>query len=96
MMNQAQELIDRAKADGVTVVLAEDLKLKAIGPEAAVAKWRPRLVEQRSWIIAVLQPEDPTPEHHCEICRRPARFGFGVNVRQGKEGRWACLEHRTP
>jgi hypothetical protein len=94
-MTQTQELIDQAKADGVTVVLAKDLKLKAAGPETAVAKWRPRLAEQRGWIIAALKPEDPTPDRRCDICRRPAFFGFEVNVRQGKEGRWACREHRA-
>jgi hypothetical protein len=94
-MTQTQELLDQAKADGVTVALAEGLKLKAAGPETAVAKWRPRLAEQRGWIIAALKPDDPTPDHRCDICRRPARFGFEVNVLQGKEGRWACLMHRT-
>lgn len=90
-----QELLRLAHGDGLTVVLTESLKLKVTGPEDAVAKWRPRLTEQRCWIIAALKPEDPTPEHRCDICGAAARFGFGVRVLQGQEGRWACRKHRA-
>ena len=33
-------------------------------------------------------------EHSCFACGQPARFGFGVRIRQGEEGRWSCAAHR--
>jgi hypothetical protein len=33
-------------------------------------------------------------EHCCFVCDQPARFGFGVRIRQGEEGRWFCAAHR--
>ncbi len=39
-------------------------------------------------------PEIRTGEHACTICGAPAHFGFGVKLRAGITGRWACSEHR--
>jgi hypothetical protein len=33
-------------------------------------------------------------ERRCFVCGQPARFGFGVRIRQGEEGRWSCVAHR--
>jgi hypothetical protein len=33
-------------------------------------------------------------ERRCFVCGQPARFGFGVRIRQGEEGRWFCAAHR--
>jgi hypothetical protein len=33
-------------------------------------------------------------EHSCFVCGQPARFGFGVQIRQGKKGQWFCAAHR--
>ncbi len=39
-------------------------------------------------------PKIKTDEHACTICGAPAHFGFGVKLRDGITGRWACSEHR--
>ena len=39
-------------------------------------------------------PEIKTGEHACTICGAPAYFGFGVKLRAGLHGRWACSAHR--
>jgi hypothetical protein len=36
----------------------------------------------------------PDKQYACVICGAPARFGFGVKLRAGLAGRWACSEHR--
>ena len=33
-------------------------------------------------------------QYACAICGAPAYFGFGVKLRAGLHGRWACSEHR--
>lgn len=33
-------------------------------------------------------------ERRCFVCGQPARFGFGVHLRRGLEGRWTCAAHR--
>ncbi len=33
-------------------------------------------------------------QYACTICGAPAHFGFGVKLRAGITGRWACSEHR--
>ena len=34
--------------------------------------------------------------HVCRVCGDPnAGFGFGVFLRRGLEGRWACFTHRA-
>jgi hypothetical protein len=33
-------------------------------------------------------------ERRCYVCGQPARFGFGVHLRRGLEGRWTCAAHR--
>jgi hypothetical protein len=37
----------------------------------------------------------PDGQRACTICGAPAYFGFGVNVREGREGLWSCREHRA-
>jgi hypothetical protein len=32
--------------------------------------------------------------HRCAACGQPARFGYGVRLRQGREGLWFCGAHR--
>ncbi len=39
-------------------------------------------------------PTSHLREHFCAVCRSPAQFGFGVSLLQGREGRWACFNHR--
>jgi hypothetical protein len=36
----------------------------------------------------------PDGQYACVICGAPAYFGFGVKLRAGLHGRWACSEHR--
>ncbi len=36
----------------------------------------------------------PDGQYGCTICGAPAYFGFGVKLRAGITGRWACSEHR--
>jgi hypothetical protein len=33
-------------------------------------------------------------EGRCFVCGQPARFGLGVHLRRGLEGRWTCAVHR--
>ncbi len=33
-------------------------------------------------------------QYACLICGERANFGFGVNIQQGVNERWACWEHR--
>lgn len=33
------------------------------------------------------------PPYRCSTCGGPARFGYGVSLRQGEEGTWYCREH---
>jgi hypothetical protein len=42
------------------------------------------------------KPSTPreTFEHYCEICGEWGSFGYGVNLRHGRVGRWYCLKHR--
>jgi hypothetical protein len=35
-----------------------------------------------------------TPERLCSVCGQPARFGYGVLLLRGEEGRWFCAAHR--
>jgi hypothetical protein len=30
----------------------------------------------------------------CSVCGQPARFGYGVGLLHGEEGRWFCAAHR--
>jgi hypothetical protein len=39
-------------------------------------------------------PTRPDGQYGCVICGAPAHFGFGVKLRAGLHGRWACSEHR--
>jgi hypothetical protein len=33
-------------------------------------------------------------DHRCSVCGQPARFGYGVGLLRGEEGRWFCAAHR--
>jgi hypothetical protein len=33
-------------------------------------------------------------DHRCTACGQPARFGYGVRLLHGEEGRWFCAAHR--
>ena len=33
-------------------------------------------------------------DHRCAVCGQPARFGCGVRLLHGEEGRWFCAAHR--
>jgi hypothetical protein len=79
----------------VTVELTADGQVKAVAPDAVLAKWVPELRPAKAWLSAIVRPEDPAPEHRCQICQRPARFGTGVRLLQGQEGIWTCREHRS-
>jgi len=62
--------------------------------------------ELRDWRSLFGEPPKPAPaartdpairpdgQRACAICGAPAYFGFGVSIRGGREGRWACMEHR--
>lgn len=32
--------------------------------------------------------------YYCDVCGNPASYGFGSNIAKGKEGLWACKEHK--
>ena len=32
--------------------------------------------------------------YYCDICGKEATYGFGINIRQGKQGCSACKEHK--
>jgi hypothetical protein len=32
--------------------------------------------------------------HRCTVCGQAARFGYGVRLLHGQEGRWFCAAHR--
>lgn len=51
-------LIKKAAAEGVSVRLESDNKLKACGPDAARAKWLPILREHKSELLAELDASD--------------------------------------
>lgn len=33
-------------------------------------------------------------QRQCSVCGQQARFGYGVHLRHGEEGRWFCAAHR--
>jgi hypothetical protein len=54
----ASLLIKKAAAEGVSVKLENDKKLKAYGPTEARAKWLPILREHKSELLAALSASD--------------------------------------
>ncbi len=86
----AASLLELAAGDGVRVTLAASGGLKASGPREALARWLPQLKAMKPAILATVNDG----EHRCFVCGQPASFGFGVRLREGKEGRWACAAHR--
>jgi hypothetical protein len=89
----ATTLLEMAERDGVRVGFSPSGGLKAFGPREALAKWLPELKAMKPAIAAaVAQVNDVA--HRCGVCGQPARFGFGVRLRHGQEGRWFCAAHR--
>lgn len=76
----ASLLIKKAAAEGVSVKLESDNKLKACGPAAARAKWLPILREHKSELLAELASSD----------RQTAR----PPLRQGRES-WQTVDGGT-
>ena len=82
-----------AGRDGVRVGFSSSGGLKASGPRDALAKWLPELKAMKPAIAAaVAQVNDAA--HRCRVCGQAAHFGFGVHMRQGREGRWFCAAHQ--
>jgi hypothetical protein len=45
----------------------------------------------------MMEPDNQSPapfEHYCEVCGEWGSFGYGVNLRHGRVGRWYCCKHR--
>jgi hypothetical protein len=40
------------------------------------------------------RPSPGNLTYRCSVCGQPARFGLGVRLREGQEGRWFCAAHR--
>jgi hypothetical protein len=54
-------------------------------------------LQGRSVAAVAIVAARPSPSDltlRCSVCGQPARFGFGVRIRQGEEGRWFCAAHR--
>ena len=49
-----------------------------------------------SRLAALAAPPVPASffDHRCSACGQPARFGYGVRLLRGEEGRWFCAAHR--
>jgi hypothetical protein len=49
-----------------------------------------------SRIAALAAPPVPASffDHRCTVCGQSARFGYGVRLLHGEEGRWFCAAHR--
>jgi hypothetical protein len=86
----AASLLDLAARDGVRVTLAASGALRALGPREALARWLLELKAMKPAIFATVNDA----ERRCVVCGQPASFGFGVSMREGREGRWTCAAHR--
>jgi hypothetical protein len=86
----AADLLELAARDGVCITRASSGTLKASGPREALARWLPELKAMKPTILASVNDG----ERHCFACGQPARFGFGVHLRRGLEGRLTCAAHR--
>ncbi len=64
-------LIDQARADGLELVPNGD-RLKLRGPADVVARWKPRLAEQKAGIIAALT--HPIPPDLDRLIQRAATY----------------------
>ena len=54
-----------------------------------------RTAPSREAVQRARTPVDDGRGHVCQVCGDPhAGFGFGVFLRRGLEGRWACFAHR--
>jgi hypothetical protein len=83
-------ILEMAERDGVRVRLGASGNLKASGPREALVRWLPELKAMKPAILAAVNDS----ERRCFVCGQPARFGFGVRLLEGKEGRWTCAAHR--
>jgi hypothetical protein len=79
-----------AERDGVRVRLGASGNLKASGPREALVRWLPELKAMKAAILAAVDDS----ERRCFVCGQSARFGFGVRLTHGLEGRWTCAAHR--
>lgn len=89
----AATLLEMAERDGVGVESSRSGDLRASGPRDALSKWLPELKAMKSVIAATVNQVN-VAAHRCCVCGRAARFGFGVRLREGQEGRWFCAGHR--
>jgi hypothetical protein len=48
----------------------------------------------RAVATVAARPSPGNLTHRCSVCGQPARFGVGVRIRPGEEGRWFCAPHR--
>ena len=83
-------ILEMAERDGVRVRLGASGNVKASGPREALVRWLPELKARKPAILTAVNDS----ERRCFICGQPARFGFGVHLRRGFEGRWTCAAHR--
>jgi hypothetical protein len=94
-ISAAMSLIEAAKAEGVTLSLAAGDGVTIAGPGAVKDRYVSAVKAAKPWVRAALRPADPSAEHQCHVCGGAARFGFGVNLRNDKDGLWACREHQA-
>jgi hypothetical protein len=59
--------------------------------DAPQAPVKPSRIAQPEQLHPIVRPDG---QFGCMACCAPAHFGFGVKLRAGELGRWACAEHR--
>ena len=64
--------------------------LFAPAPAAARQRTAPAPKVDKSETKSAADPR----EHRCQLCDAWGLFGFGVSLRKGKAGLWACMKHR--
>jgi hypothetical protein len=89
----ADLIIKKAAAEGVSVRLESDNKLKACGPAEARAKWLPILREHKSELLAALSASDrKTARPQLRECGESWRSCDGGSVETSFEDRRASVE----
>lgn len=91
----AMALIEAANAEGVTLILAAGDGVTISGPGAVKDRYVSAIIAAKPWVRAALHLGDPSPEHQCHVCGVAARFGFGVDTKEDRDGHWACRAHRA-
>ncbi len=76
-------IIEKAKAEGVTLALTPVGKVKLRGPEHLVARWLPVIRDHRAGIVAALGGHRAT---HAEVME---------SIQEGIEERAAIMEHEA-